>query len=118
MMKLQFGIRAIAVLTVAMAIFCFGYRLGFERADKNRIDSFERFIQSTVGIAQWEQVGGPTSLGGEISVLTTDGCKYYDIDVSGNWTARPDSDDSVRLDDPSAYGNPFADVGIAEDPFH
>jgi hypothetical protein len=116
MMKLHFGIRTIAVLTVVTAIFCLGYRLGFERGDKNRVGRLDHFIQSTIGNGQWQQFDGHTSMGGGV-VLTTDGCRYYDIDASGNWTPRPDPDDSVRLDALGAYGNPFADVDIDEDPF-
>ncbi len=84
----------------AVAIACLGYRLGIER-----------------GNSQWEQLGGSTSLGGGISVLTTAGCDYYDIDSSGKRTARLGSEESSRLNDPAADTTPFADVVTDDDPF-
>ncbi|MEM8672171.1 MAG: hypothetical protein AAGG48_31945 [Planctomycetota bacterium] len=111
MAKLRFGIRSIAALTVAMAVFCLGYQLGFERGDKNRIDTLHRIIQSTVGNGQWEQLGGPQTTGGGLSILTTDGCIYYDVDANGTRTIHPTNSETTNVSD-----DPFGGA-VDEDPF-
>ena len=110
-MKLRYGIRSIAAATIAVAIFCAGYQLGFERGDKNRIDGLHRAIQLMTGNGKWEQLGGATSIGGGVSVLTTDGCEYYELDASGNRIASSTSKESDTRNDP------FTDLPIDDDPF-
>lgn len=106
MTNVRFGIRTIALTTVAVAIFCMGYRLGYKRGDSNRIDTLHRLMQTATGNGEWMQLGGPASISGT-KILTSDECFHHGNDDSENTSVPPRSIDLDPRSDPFSDHDPF-----------
>ncbi|MEL6110092.1 MAG: hypothetical protein AAFU85_29110 [Planctomycetota bacterium] len=66
--KLQLGIRDLLMLTVLIAVFALGYRVGHEEHLKSLQKGFANFdelmqlIEETTVPETWESLGGPESM--------------------------------------------------------
>ncbi len=60
----RFGLRALFAIVFTAAVFCGGYRLGFDAGRDGRFDGLIDLITATVAPDDWTNTVGPGSLEG------------------------------------------------------